>query len=217
MRRRRFVGALLAGTAALGIGLGLGSRDFKARYLSSRWTQKARRRLDGLDPSTGTGALNSDLEARLWALAIVLLPSQIHPAGRSAVLEQLRWRALESPGYRTAFADGLAFLDRETKRRFPGRRRFGELPRDDANQILGPLLAGIKAYPRFRELPRDLLMSFLDRARTDRFRLRRHVVGEILHAYYQSGAGWALVGYDTYPGLCAGLDSYSRAPRPPRA
>ena len=94
MRRRRFVGALLVGTAALGISLGLGSRDLKARYLSSHWTQRARRRLDGLDPSTGTGALNPDMEARLWALAMVLLPSPLHPPGGNAVPEQPRWGAM---------------------------------------------------------------------------------------------------------------------------
>jgi hypothetical protein len=211
-----FVGGLLASAASAGIALLLGRREVKARYLSSSWVQKTRGRLLGVDTGSGTGSLSPDMERRLWSLAVVLLPSQIDPVGRSAVMEHLRWRASESPGYRAAVAQGVALLDRETKRRFPKRERFGALSRDDANRVLASLIAGIKPYPRFRELPRDLLLSFLDRGRIERFRLRRHVVSEILHAYYQSGAGWALVGYDTYPGLCGGPGSYSRPPKPPR-
>jgi hypothetical protein len=212
VKRRTFIGGLLTGAATIAAGLALGWDDLKARYLSSRWLQTQRAWLEGVDPSTGTGPLSPDLEGRLWALAIVLLPSRIDPQGRSAVEEHLKWRALESPGYRAAFTQGLALLDQETRTRFPKQARFGDLSREEANQVLASLLAGIEPHPRLRQVPREVLLSFLDQGRLGRFHFRRHLVGEILHAYYQSGAGWALVGYEAYPGRCGGPGFYSRPP-----
>ena len=212
MKRRTFVGGLLTGTAAIAASLVLGWDDFKARYLSSRWLRTKRAWLEGVDPATGTGPLSPDLERRLWSLAVVLLPSRIEPEGRSAVEEHLRWRALESPGYRAAFAEGLALLDQETTNRFRKQVRFGDLSREEANQVLGSLLAGIDPHPRYRQVPREVLLSYFDHGRLARFHFRRHVVSEILHAYYQSGAGWALVGYEAYPGRCGGPGFYSRPP-----
>jgi hypothetical protein len=213
VKRRAFVGGLVTGTATIAVGVMLGWDDLKARYLSSRWLQTKRAWLEGVDPATGAGPLSPDLERRLWSLAVVLLPSRIEPQGRAAVEEHLRWRALESPGYRAAFAQGLALLDQETRNRFPNQVRFGDLSREEANQVLTSLLAGIEPYPRFRQVPREVLLSYLDRGRLARFHFRRHVVSEILHAYYQSGAGWALVGYEAYPGRCGGPGFYSRPPR----
>ena len=213
MKRRTFVGGLLAGTATIAAGLALGWDDLKARYLSSRWLRTKRAWLEGVDPAAGTGPLSPDLEQRLWPLAVVLLPSRIDPEGRAAVEEHLRWRALESPGYRAAFTQGLALLDEETKNRFPKEVRFGDLSREEANQVLTSLLDGIDPYPRYRQVPREVLLSFFDQGRLARFHFRRHVVSEILHAYYQSAAGWALVGYEAFPGRCGGPGFYSRPPK----
>jgi len=213
VKRRAFVATLLTGAGAIAAGLVLARDDLKARYLSSRWLQRRRAWLEGVDPGTGTGPLSADMEGRLWSLAVVLLPSRIKPEGRSAVEEHLRWRALESPGYRAAFEQGLALLDQETRKRFPQQVRFQDLSREQANQVLTSLLAGIDPYPRFRQVPREVLLSFVDQGRLARFHFRRHLVSEILHAYYQSGAGWALVGYEAYPGRCGGPGFYSRPPR----
>ena len=213
MKRRAFVGALLTGTATIAVGLALGWDDLKARYLSSRWLQRKRAWLEGVDPATGKGPLGLDVEIRLWSLAVVLLPSRIDPEGRSAVEEHLRWRAEESPGYRAAFTQGLALLDRETRNRFPKQVRFGALSREEGNQVLTSLLAGIDPYPRFRQVPREVLLSYFDQGRLERFYFRRHVVSEILHAYYQSAAGWGLVGYEAFPGRCGGPGFYSRPPK----
>jgi hypothetical protein len=212
VKRRTFVGALLTGTVTIAAGLVLGWDDLKARYLSSRWLQARRAWLEGVDAATGTGPLSPDMERQLWSLAVVLLPSRIDPEGRAAVEEQLRWRALESPGYRAAFAQGLVLLDQETRNRFPEQTRFGDLSREEGNQVLASLLAGIDPYPRYRQVPREVLLSYFDQGRLARFHFRRHIVSEILHAYYQSGAGWALVGYEAYPGRCGGPGFYSRPP-----
>jgi hypothetical protein len=213
VKRRAFVGGLLTGAGATAVGLVLGRDELKARYLSSRWLQGKRVWLEGVDPASGTGPLSPELERRLWSLAIVLLPSRIETEGRSAVEEHLRWRALESPGYRAAFEQGLALLDQETRTRFPKQLRFGDLSREEANQVLASLLAGIDPHPRSRQVPREVLLSFVNRGRLARFHFRKHVVSEILHAYCQSGAGWGLVGYEAYPGRCGGPGFYSRPPR----
>jgi hypothetical protein len=213
VKRRAFVGGLLAGAASIAVGLAVGWDDIKAKYLSSRWLQRQRGWLEGVDPATGTGPLSPDEERRLWSLAVVLLPSRINPEGRAAVEEHLRWRAEESPGYRAAFVQGLTLLDQETRKRFPKAVRFGDLSREQGNQVLSSLLAGIDPYPRSREVPREVLLSSLSQGRLERFHLRRHVVSEILHAYYQSAAGWALVGYEAFPGRCGGPGFYSRPPR----
>jgi hypothetical protein len=213
VKRRAFVASLLTGAGAIAAGLVLARDDLKARYLSSRWLQRRRAWLEGVDPATGTGPLSADMERRLWSLAVVLLPSRIKLDGQSAVEEHLRWRALKSPGYRAAFEQGLALLDQETRKRFPQQVRFEDLSREQANQVLTSLLAGIDPYPRFRQVPREVLLSFVDQGRLARFHFRRHLVSEILHAYYQAGAGWALVGYEAYPGRCGGPGFYSRPPR----
>ena len=138
---------------------------------------------------------------------------ELAPIEKSAVEEHLRWRAEESPGYRAAFTQGLALLDRETRNRFPKQVRFGALSREEGNQVLTSLLAGIDPYPRFRQVPREVLLSYFDQGRLERFHFRRHVVSEILHAYYQSAAGWGLVGYEAFPGRCGGPGFYSRPPK----
>jgi hypothetical protein len=213
VKRRAFVGGLLTGTATIAVGLALEWDDLKARYLSSRWLQTKRAWLEGVDPATGTGSLNPDLARRLWSLAVVLLPSRIEPEGRSAVEEHLRWRAMESPGYLAAFQKGLALLDQETRKRFPKQARFADLSREEGSKVLASLLVGIDPYPRSREVPREVLLSYVDQGRLERFHFRRHVVSEILHAYYQSSAGWGLVGYEAFPGRCGGPGFYSRPPR----
>ena len=62
MKRRTFVGGLLTGTATIAVGLALGWDDLKARYLSSRWLQRKRAWLEGVDPATGKGPLDPEVD-----------------------------------------------------------------------------------------------------------------------------------------------------------
>jgi hypothetical protein len=40
--------------------------------------------------------------------------------------------------------------------------------------------------------------------------VRARVVPDLVEGYYRSPAGWAVVGYDTYPGRCGELTRYTR-------
>jgi len=212
VKRRAFLGSLVALLAAEASALVVGRERLKSLYLSSAWIQRTRTRLNSVDQRTGAGSLSPDLETRLWAVALVLLPSQVDPRGKSAVLEHFRWRAAESPGYRQAFIDAVELTDQETRRQFPTSTAFGGLPRGQANEVLRSLLDGIPPKPRLRHVPIDVVRFWLSPTYRERVGLRHHFVNEVLSAYYHSGAGWALVGYDTYPGVCGGLNSYSRPP-----
>ena len=41
---------------------------------------------------------------------------------------------------------------------------------------------------------------------------RDYIVPDLIAAYYRSPMGWAAVGYTAFPGRCAGLSEYTRAP-----
>jgi hypothetical protein len=41
--------------------------------------------------------------------------------------------------------------------------------------------------------------------------IERILVPDLIRGYYESAAGWALVGYSTFPGQCGDLASYTRA------
>ena len=41
--------------------------------------------------------------------------------------------------------------------------------------------------------------------------LRMRIVKDLIGGYYGSSAGWAVVGYQTFPGRCGDLTRYTRA------
>ncbi len=57
--------------------------------------------------------------------------------------------------------------------------------------------------------PDEDLGPFPEEVRT----LRTRIVPDLIGGYYNSPAGWAAVGYDTFPGRCGDLTRYGRSER----
>ena len=222
MRRRVFLRLLGAGTLAVG-GLALAARQrIEAVLISSRHLRALRSRIYGVDPVAAPGLLSGEEERALWTLALVVLPTAAASAEvKQLVLEHLRWRSAEVPGFRAEFTSAIAALDQRATRMTPDAARFADLSRRDAERTVAPMLRGLHAGGRRPNhlFPIDALRLTLDADFRERFRLRRHVVNEILHAYYASHLGWASVRYDVYPGACGGAEAYTRPllPRSPAA
>lgn len=214
MRRRTFLTETAAGAAvavaAAAVVLRGQIHQRVAGLTETDKLRKLRRRAYAVPPGE-PGPLDPRDEITLWAVALVVLPTAAARTARTPVLEHLRWRANESPGYRRVFTESRALLD-TAARNEREHATFADLDRSAAGALLTGLIGGIEPFPRHRALPVDLMRFALSPTAQRRFRLRRHVVNEILHAYYTSPAGWISLGNDAYPGGCHGLDRYSRAP-----
>ena len=216
MRRRRFLAAL--GTiivSALGLAY-FGRQRLRDWLLGTSAGQRLREIVLGVDSAAGTAELSAATEATLWALALVVLPSKVDPGAREIVREHLQWRAGTAPGFAAEFDRGRRLLDGEAARRFGAGRGFAALTPDQAGQVVNDLLSGIVAH-QLSAGPAGTGWKVLAPRYRGRYRLRRHVVNEILAAYYSSPLGWRRLHYRSFPGACAGLDVYSRPPDGPGA
>jgi hypothetical protein len=215
MKRRKFL-AWLVSAVLLVVGMLLVARQrLKERLLATSLGQRAREAILGVDSSEGTASLTHEEEASLWALARTVLPSDSREPARVVVLDRLRWRASASPGYASEFRRALAFLDAETRKQHGAASRFRELSDPDAAALVGGLLEGIVAYQLSAASRGDVLRLALSPRFLRQYRMRRHVVNEILDSYYRSPLGWTRLGYRSFPGACAGIVIYSQPPGTP--
>lgn len=212
MRRRKFL-AWMASAMLLVAGLLLVARQrLKERLLATSLGQRTREAILGVDSSEGTANLTREEEASLWTLARAVLPSDSKESARVVVLDRLRWRASTGPGYASEFRRALAFLDAETRKKHGGESRFGQLSVPEAAALVGGLLEGIVAYQLSAASRGDILRLAVSPRFLRRYRMRRHLVNEILDSYYRSPLGWTRLGYRSFPGACAGIVIYSQPP-----
>ena len=73
-----------------------------------------------------------------------------------------------------------------------------------------PIAARQDLLARNGLVPGTALETFPDEASARE--VRTFVVPDLIAAYYRSPMGWAAVGYAAFPGRCAGLAEYTRAP-----
>jgi hypothetical protein len=168
--------------------------------------------LIGVDSTLGTRDLTPSEEMALWRTAAAVLPSNPGDEAHREVLDHLRWRARSEPGYAAECVRARAFLDEEASRAFGTGAEFARLAPAQAGLIIGSALRGIVAH-QLSAAPRSTLLrlAFSSRFRK-RYRLRRHVVNEILLAYYTSSPSWTRLRYRSFPGGCAGLGEYGLPP-----
>ncbi len=113
------------------------------------------------------------------------------PTERRYLVEHIQDRASGSPDYLSLYRTVARMLDRIAGRRFASlevRERIDLIARHRLAAGLGP----------GEELPDEM------RA------LRMRAVSDLIRGYYGSPAGWAVVGYQTYPGGCGDLTRYTR-------
>ncbi|WP_437960434.1 hypothetical protein WME76_12855 [Sorangium sp. So ce119] len=158
-----------------------------------------------LDPEAPTGVLSDAQHEIVYALFQVLAADEGFP--REQVRRHVDARTRAEPGYLREYAAAVALLEAATARRHPGRA-FTALSAEARDAVLRSIL---RPYPSARREPAwrrrlKLTSENLDVARgatiggrpARRFRL--HVVRDLLVYYYTTAAGWAVVGYDAFPG-----------------
>jgi hypothetical protein len=212
MTRRGFVGWILSAMVLLVAAVLLRHRWLSERLHAWALGQRARDMILGVDTSRGTATLQTGEEQALWRLARVVLPSGAGPSAEEVVLDRLHWRATRFPGYADQFRESIALLDEEARRRYGKQTRFADLGPSEAEAVVGPLLEGFVAHQLTANAPAVVLRVVSTPRHLKQYRMRRHVVNEILDGYYRSPLGWARVGYRSFPGACAGLTLYSQAP-----
>ena len=209
MKRRRFLAWLGSAIVVLAGVAFVGRRSLKGRARAAG--QRARELILGVDPAEGTSRLTPEVEANLASLGSAVLPLSVGDAGRAITLDTLRWRATTSPGYASEFRRASAFLDSEAQKKYGDHKRFALLTAPETAALTAVLLDGILAS-QLSASPRGYVMRLALSPRfLRRYRLRRHVVNEILEGYYRSPRAWARLGYRSFPGACAGM-IYSEAP-----
>ncbi len=212
MRRRRFL-AVAAVAMVGGIGLLLlDSKRLKDRLLSTSLGKGARESILGVESSQGISKLDGAEEAGLLKLARAVLPSDSGEPARAVVLDHLRWRAGTGPGYAHEFRRALSLLDDESRRKYGDHFPFAQLSGPEAAVVVGALLEGVVAYQLSAASRGDVLRLAISPRYLRRYRMRRHVVNEIIDGYYRSSLAWTRLGYRSFPGACAGIVIYSQPP-----
>jgi hypothetical protein len=147
-------------------------------------------------PPSEPGALSSAELEDLVAFAEVLVEGRtLEPAEREHVIEDIEDRIRRSPEHLSLYRTTARTLERLAGRRVAsleirerielvGRHRLGD-QRVSPEEDLGPLAEEVRA-------------------------LRRRAVKDLIEGYYRSPAGWAVVGYRTFPGRCGDLTRYTR-------
>jgi hypothetical protein len=187
MTRRR----LLAGLVALLAGLMLLLAARGQRWLS--WLVDALR--PRLDPHAPTGPLSPEEMAAVVAFAEILVEGRpLSLVERGYVVEHVDERVRTQPGYLALYRASAAELDRVAATRFAplsSETRLGVVLRHRL----------VVSDVRRREL--------FGLTRRSALALRALAVPDLLWGYYLSPAGWAVVGYATFPSRCADLVRYT--------
>jgi hypothetical protein len=159
-----------------------------------RAAERVRPRLDAAGP---TGALPDPARETLVAFGEILAVGRsLSPGERLAFLEEVDDQARTVPGQLAAYAMAAGLLDRLAGTRFAAldlRQRVELLVRH-----------GLTSYPA---RTRECLWPF----RREELAVRELAAPALITAYYRSAAGWAVVGYDVFPGRCGDPVRYTRA------
>ena len=137
--------------------------------------------------------------ADLVAFAELLVDARpLTAVARAALVVEIEDRAARDSDYLSLYRTTARLLDRLGGRRFasldaPARVALVRRHRLDSTDVR----------------PGDDLGPFADDVRLVRTRAVRDLVAD----YYVSPAGWAVVGYDTFPGRCGDLERYTRRER----
>jgi hypothetical protein len=151
---------------------------------------------DVLDPPSKSGTLSRAEMEDLVAFAEVLVEGRtLTSAERGYLLEHIEDRTRRRPEYLTLYRTAVSTLDR-----LAGRRVASLNIRKRIELVARYRLAASEVWPG------ENLGPFPEQMRT----LRTRAVPDLIGGYYGSPAGWAAVGYETFPGRCGDLTRYVR-------
>lgn len=149
-----------------------------------------------LDPTPESGTLSKAEMDDLVAFAEVLVGDGTLPlVERGYLVEHIEDRMRRSPGYPSLYRTTVKTLERLAGRRFASLET-----RERLEVIARHRLAVSEIWPD------ENLGRFPDAIRA----LRKRAVPDLIGGYYASPAGWAVVGYEVFPGRCGDLTRYAR-------
>jgi hypothetical protein len=163
-----------------------------------RQAAEAAARLAGpVDRGFGSATLSRVELEDLVAFAETLLVEDrvLLPLERRDLVEHVEYRVARDVYYLSLYRTTVSVLERLAGARFAtleGPRRIELVTRHRL------------ASPRVR--PDEPLGPHADDTRE----VRTRAVPDLIAGYYNSPAGWAVVGYDVFPGQCGDLDRYTR-------
>ena len=178
--------------AALAVVGAVGWRSPRLRRFASREPLR-------LDADTPSGILDPAEMATIVALAEALIPADETPGAEASwVRSHVDERTRGTRGYLQEYRRGAALLDRFARESRPSLRSFAELPAGERDALLHARFDGLGPWYRLRILldgPAAASEGVLAA------RCRRFVLEDLLVGFYQSAAGWAVVGYTHYRGV----------------
>ena len=146
----------------------------------------SRRVQDALERLSESTPLSTVEIGNLVAFGEVLVEGRtLTTSERRYLIEHIEDRTTRSLEYLSLYRGTAASLDRLAGRAFASLEVHERIDLIARHRLAGPVRAGEDLGPS--RAARDLIGS-----------------------YYGSPAGWAIVGYDSFPGRCGGLTRYSR-------
>lgn len=140
--------------------------------------------------------LLQDLEMHtVIALGEVLAPEEYVPPA-NFYSEKINSITQKQPGFLKEYQRAVVLLNTTTTAHF-GRgtaRRFEELHRVERDEVLRKLLWQYRGDDLIRQKVEKITAS------QDALALRIYVMGPLIEHYYRSPHGWAVLGYESFPG-----------------
>ena len=150
-----------------------------------------------LENTSSTAKLPASEMENLVALTEVLVQGRpLSPFERGELVEAINERALSEPERLRLYRLTASFLDQ------PGQPRFADLSLAERTEVV--LRRRLVPDSEREESSRPLSPSEAQDV------VRRVGVPELIACYYRSPAGWAVVGYESFPGRCSDLLGYTR-------
>jgi hypothetical protein len=157
------------------------------------------RAAEAIEPSPPSRPLAALSEAEIDDLVafgeILVEGRSLPPAERGHLVEHVRDRVARRSDYPPLYRDTVALLESLAG------KRFSQLDvRERIDVIARHRLAAFDVRPADRPAA----------ASAEVWAVRARVVRDLVGGYYNSPAGWAVVGYTHFPGRCGDLTRYTR-------
>lgn len=147
------------------------------------------------EPAPPAPLSTADIEDLVAFAGILVEGGTLAPSDRRHVVEHIEDRARRQGTYRAFYHTTVELLERLAGRRFASLAEAERLEVVTRHRLTVPDVR-----------PSENLGPFAEAARVVRTRVVRDLVG----GYYNSPAGWAVVGYAHFPGRCGDLGRYVR-------
>jgi hypothetical protein len=163
---------------------------------AGRWTRDVAAQPVAPDaPSSPAPLSNGDVDDLLAFAEVLVDDTPMSSAARRDIRDRIEDRIKQAPDHYLALhRTTLTLLTRL------GRARFSSLTPAERIALVAQHRLGSS-----RVWPDEELGPYPEEARE----VRTRAVPELVGAYYRSAAGWAVVGYDAFPGRCSDLARYT--------